>query len=185
MNERIIAIVGMPGSGKSTVCSFLEKQKIPFVHFGDVTTDVLAQRTLPVTGENEQLVREELRKEHGMAVYATKSLSKIQKLFQESNVIGVDGLYSWEEYLVLCKEFPDTVVIIHVFSNRDIRYKRLANRSERPLQPKQAFARDVSEIEKLHKSGPIAMADYSINNNGTRDELYEEIRRLLHVLNRM
>jgi len=179
MKACILAIVGMPGSGKSTVCAFLEKQKIPFVHFGDLTTEVLIQKGLPFTVENEQLVREELRKKHTMAVYATKSLPKISQLLQKHKIIGIDGLYSWEEYLVLSKEFLESVIIVHVFTNRQIRYQRLVNRKDRPFNSEQALARDISEIEKLHKSGPIAMADYMVNNNGTKEELYKEVNKLL------
>lgn len=181
MNSRILAIVGMPGSGKSTVCSYLGKLKIPFVHFGDITKAVLIQKGLSATPESERTVREQLRKDQGMEVYAIKSLRKIRLLLKKNKIIGIDGLYSWEEYIVLLKEFPEAIIIIHIFTDRNIRYQRLANRYIRPLSPEQAFARDMSEIEKLHKSGPIAMADYIVNNNGTKEQLYVQVEELLNL----
>ena len=44
------------------------------------------------------------------------------------------------------------------------------------LTPKQANERDHAEIENLEKGGPIAMADYTIVNEFTLDQLKDGIR---------
>ena len=60
--KKIIAIVGMPGSGKSTVVQTLVKEyNLPFIHFGNITMEEIRRRNLPETQENEKKVRQELR----------------------------------------------------------------------------------------------------------------------------
>lgn len=181
---KIIAFVGMPGSGKSEAASFLQKKGIPFVRLGDLTDETVKKMSLPLNPESEKLVREKLRKEHGMAVYALKAETKIRTLLASHSVISLDGLYSWEEYVFLKKHFAQ-LTVIHVYAEPEVRYKRLADRVVRPVSSEQARARDLSELEKLNKGGPIAIADYMIENNGDNIEhLQSQIETLMKRLNK-
>ncbi len=74
----IIAIVGMCGSGKSIASEYYEAKGYKKVYFGGVTMEQLEKEGLPVTPENEKMMRERLRKEYGMAAYAILSLPKIE-----------------------------------------------------------------------------------------------------------
>ncbi len=40
------------------------------------------------------------------------------------------------------------------------------------------MSRDISEIEKLDKGGPIAYTDYLIMNDGTLEELNKNLEKL-------
>lgn len=173
--KSILAIVGMPGSGKSEAVAYLrDAKKIPFVRFGDFTDEEVRARGLPHTPENERFVRETLRAEFGMAAYAMKAKGKIDALLAAHDVVAIDGLYSWEEYTYLRKEHPN-LTLIHVFAERAVRYERLAHRTVRPVPEQEGLARDIGEIEKLNKGGPIAMADYLIQNSGTREDLHRSL----------
>lgn len=179
--KTILAIVGMPGSGKSQVVAFLKKKKLPFVRFGQETEDGLAALGMPVTEKNEVHYRENLRKTLGMAAYAVKATPKIQANLAKHKVVVLDGLYSWEEYIYLKKIFSH-IVLICVFADAQKRYERLAKRLLRPLSTNEAISRDTAEIERLNKGGPIAMADYFIENNGTITQLKEKTYALVHQL---
>ncbi len=176
--KRIIAFVGMPGAGKSIAASYLREKQFPIVRFGEVTEAKLRELQLPITPKNEEFVREGLRKEFGMAVYAIQSVAKIKELLQENTAVIIDGLYSWEEYLYLKKQFPH-LLIVHIYTQPEIRYKRLATRSVRAFTYEEATLRDVREIEHLSKGGPIAIADYLIDNNGNITELQKKIDEFL------
>lgn len=52
--NKIIAIVGMCGSGKSVACDILEEKGYKKVYFGGVTMDKLKEENLSVTPENEK-----------------------------------------------------------------------------------------------------------------------------------
>lgn len=180
-NSIILAVVGMPGSGKSAATHYLHTKGIPVVRFGDITDEGLAKQNLPLAPENEKTFREDLRQTLGMDAYAQKAKPKIEKLLETNAVIALDGLYSWEEYVYLKNLFPQ-LVVVHMYAQPQVRYKRLATRKVRPLTPEEARARDIAEIENLHKGGPIAIADHIIENETDMADLTGKIDTLLHRL---
>lgn len=177
--KHILAFVGMPGAGKSEAVLHLEKKGIPFVRFGDVTDQGVKDLGLTLTTDNERAFRENIRKELGMAAYAIKSKPSIEKLLSEHPVIAIDGLYSWEEYTYLKNIFPG-LTLIHIYATPPKRYERLSKREVRPVPLEKSHERDVTELENLNKGGPIAIADYMIENNSDDiNLLYQKIDDLL------
>ena len=181
--KKILAIVGMPGAGKSEVIRYLKKKGIPSVRFGEITDNALQAQGLPLTQEHEKVFREQLRKELGMAAYAIKARPKIDVLLEKYTSVAIDGLYSWEEYVFLNDTFAG-LKLIHIFAEPSVRYRRLSKRAVRPLSTKDGRMRDVAELEGLNKGGPIAIADYMIDNSGTLVELYAKLSILLSRLDR-
>lgn len=179
--KRLVAIVGMAGAGKSEVARIFEKEGFRRIRFGDITDEELKKRGLELTEENERFVREQLRKEHGMAAYAKLNLDRIEALLEVSNVV-IDGLYSWDEYVFLKGRYGDRLCIVAVWSSPRTRYERLARRLVRPLTNEMAAERDVSELENVNKGGPIAMADFTIINESTLENLNKEVKRVIETL---
>jgi len=97
---------------------------------------------------------------------------------EEENTV-LDGLYSWDELKILQEELKDKLTVIAIIADRELRYDRLSKREIRPFTREQAVARDIAEIENSAKGGPIAMADYYIDNNHDL-ESYKE--RLLSII---
>ena len=164
----IVAIVGMCGSGKSIASGYFEELGYKKVYFGGVTMDKLKEEGLEVNPSNEKMMRERLRKEHGMGAFAKLLLPKISEYSNLGNVV-LDGLYSWDELSILKDSFGDRLKVICIVVDKDVRYSRLSNREVRPLSYDEATSRDVSEIENIAKGGPIAFADYYILNNSDLD----------------
>ena len=176
--NKVIAIVGMCGSGKSVASDILENDfGYKKVYFGGVTIDKLKEEGLDINPENEKMMRERLREELGMGAFAKILLPKIKELYKDNNVV-LDGLYSWDEYKILSKEL-NNIILISIIADKNIRYDRLSKRDIRPLTKEQAINRDISEIENIAKAPPIAYADYYILNNGTINE-YKE--RLIEII---
>ncbi len=174
---RVVAIVGMAGAGKSEAANIFEKKGFTRIRFGDITDEELKKQSLPVNEENERAMREALREKYGMAAYAVVNLSKIE-LALKTAPVTIDGLYSWEEYLFLKDYYRDQLVVVAVWASPEVRYTRLATRPVRPLTEEEAFSRDRAEIEKLNKAGPIAMADYTILNEGSLKDLEKAARQI-------
>ena len=66
--------------------------------------------------------------------------------------------------------------------DKNIRYDRLKIRPNRNYTYEEAMDRDLNEIEKLSKGGPICYADYYILNNTT---IEDEINSLKNILNKI
>jgi dephospho-CoA kinase len=175
---KIVAVVGMAGSGKSEVAHFFNAKGFATVRFGDITDEAVKAQGLPLTEENERPARERIRKEFGMAAYAKLSVPRIDSTLKNSNVV-VDGLYSWEEYTYLKDYYGDRFMVVSVWASPQDRYRRLSNRKVRPLTPQEAASRDRAEIENLNKGGPIAMADFTILNNGSIGYLKKQVERIV------
>lgn len=176
--NKIIVVVAMPGAGESVATDYMVKQGYQRLYFGQVTFDELKKRGLSTNEKNERMVREELRKKYGMAAYAILNLPKLKKLVQKGNVV-IQSLYSWAEYLTLRKEYKENFTVLCIYAPPKLRYQRLKERTERPLSFKKSRERDYAEIENLDKGGPIAMADYTVVNDGTLEELYKRIDDIL------
>jgi dephospho-CoA kinase len=166
-----LVIVGMCGSGKSSLAAFLLSRGWPTVRFGEVTMDELKRRGLPIQESNEREVREELRRIHGMAAFAILSLPAIEDALARTGKVVIDGLYSWTEYKWLKANLKARLLTIAVFAPRKERYRRLTTRPVRPLTEAEAESRDFAEIERIEKGGPIAFADRTLLNDGTVQEL--------------
>jgi dephospho-CoA kinase len=177
---KIVSIVGMAGAGKSEVSRVFERNGYTRIRFGDVTDEELKKRGLKPNEDNERLVRELLR-EGGRDAYAKLNQPRIERALKNSNVV-IDGLYSWEEYTYLKELYGENLCLVAVWSSPKTRYKRLAKRSDRRLTPGQAASRDRTEIENLTKGGPIAMADFTIVNESSREELIKETERIVSLL---
>jgi dephospho-CoA kinase len=182
MSRNIIAIVGLPGAGKTVVIDYLmEKHKWPKVYFGDVTFDEMKSRGLEINEKNERATREDLRAKYGLLHYANKVVEKIGKI-KNSETILVESLYSWEEYLLFKKDFGLDFKVIAVYTSPKVRYERLASRKVRPLTPEEAESRDYAQIVNITQAGPISMANYTVDNNGSFDSLYSQIDKIITEL---
>ena len=79
-----------------------------------------------------------------------------------------------------CQTFLKLIVI---YAEPTIRYERLSKRKIRPISLGDSYERDVREIEKLNKGGPIAIADFCIiNNSNNLEDLYKNIDKILKSL---
>jgi len=184
--NKFVAIVGMCGAGKSVVADEFVKRGFNFFRFGQITLDIIKDKGLEPNEEMQKKVREAIREKYGMGGFATLNLPKIEELLQKGNVIG-DGLYSWAEYKILKEKFPE-LKVVSVHAPPNVRYERLSQRQpdandtnlrNHHFSQEEAKSRDISEIEKCDKGGPIAMADYLINNTSTIEELQTETNQII------
>ncbi len=168
---RVLALVGMPGAGKSLCAQHLEQRGFFQFRFGGIVTSEVERRGLALLPENERVVREEFRAQDGMAAIALRALPILREELARRQSIVIDGLYSFSEYELLQAEFRSMMVVVAIVAERSVRYARLAARPERPLTPEEALSRDFAEIKKLEKGGPIAIADFTLLNNDAPDAL--------------
>lgn len=176
--NKLIAVVGMAGSGKSIATDYLQNNGWTKIYFGGAVYDRMRKEGIEITPESQKEYRENIRKQYGMGAVAEILKFDIENAYKENNTV-LDGLYSWDEYLILKEKFP-SLKLICIVCDKAIRYERIGKRQDRPFNHDEIIIRDVSEIENLAKGGPIGYADYYIFNNGNLEE-YE--KRLIEILN--
>ena len=177
---KIIAIVGMSGSGKSVAVDYLTSLGYPKVYFGGMILKGMEERRIEITPENEKEFREKIRAEEGNDWVVRQVIAETKRLIEAGQKrIVLDGVYSWTEYKILKHEFPGELTFVAIVLPKKLRYERVAKRPERPFNRDEIMERDRSEIENLEKGGPIAAADYYVLNDGTVEDENEQISKIL------
>jgi dephospho-CoA kinase len=177
---KIIAIVGMPGAGKSETVNFLTKKDWPKIYFGGIVYDEMKKQGIEITPQSQQDFREDWREREGKDVIVKKAIEQIHNLIEAGQrQIVLDGVYSWTEYKALKHEFPGEIEVIAIIAPRRVRHHRLSIRPERPFTEEEATIRDWAQIENLEQGGPIAAADRYIINDGTLEDLSNKIDTVL------
>lgn len=183
--KKLIAIVGMSGSGKSVATEYLEENGWTKLHFGNITYKLMEDAGIKRTpdGKSEKEFREKLRKEHGPECYAKFLEKDIKEALKTTDVV-LDGLYSWYEYKYLIEKFPN-LKLVCIVVDKELRYKRVENRTDRPFAKADIIYRDTTEIENLAKGGPIAYADYYLFNNGSLEDYHKRLLVILEEINKL
>lgn len=179
--KTIIAIVGLPGAGKSEAADFFREKGLPSVSFGKVINDYIDKHKLGHTEEVHNKLRVELRQKYGMEAFAVLNEKKIKEALTNSMIVLIDGLRSWEEYLFLKKRFPSVrIYVLAVFADKQIRYERSAKRKYRS----NVFGeqRDIDELIGANMGATIAYADFTIKNNFSLKDYHDKLEQIYRTI---
>ena len=168
----ILGITGTNGAGKGTVVEFFKAHG--FAHFSNsgLIIEEIERRGLPVNRDNTRLVANDLRKKFGPAYlveenYARASAAGGDAVIEALRVVG-EALFLKEH----------GVPIIAVDADRKLRYERVVGRAgaldqvsfehfctqeDREMNGTEPWDMNIAEV--------VRMADYTITNNGTKEEL--------------
>ena len=177
---KIIAFVGMPGSGKSAAADVARDLKIPVVVMGDVIREEAARRGLEPTDRNLGAVGGDLRDKEGPDAIATRCLAKIRAT--GAPVVVVEGIRSRSE-VELFREGFDDFELVEVFVPDDIRLARIASRGRSDDANESDLAKAVADRDARELSWgmgeAIRAADLRIENSGSVAEFEGKVREVL------
>lgn len=181
---KIVAFVGLAGSGKSTAVEHFTSIGYPRVYFGGIIYKAMAEVGIePGDWEREGPFREEIREREGKDFVVKRVVQETHDLIAAGQKrIVLDGLYTWTEYKILRHEFPGEMTVVAIVTPKHLRKQRMGKRPERPMTPQQVDERDWEEIENLEKGGPIAIADYFVHNEGDIDALYRQLEQVRQTI---
>ncbi|MEM3361910.1 MAG: AAA family ATPase [Candidatus Anstonellaceae archaeon] len=178
-----IGISGRNCAGKDTVAEYLVKKGFIYYSLSDVIREFLKQQNMEINRENLIFYANKLRQENGPNFFAKKVIEKIDYT-KDGVIVSIRNLAEVEEL----KKLPKFFLII-IQSDPQIRFERMKKRN-REGDPKtfEEFVR----IERLEENTSttsqqllevLKVGDFYIQNNGSLDELYLKIDKLLEKLN--
>lgn len=172
---KICAIVGKPGSGKTTAIDAIRDLGL-VVTMGDVIRNEVKKRNLEPSGNNIGKVAKKLREQEGPAIIAEKCVDLIR--VKEEKIIFVDGVRSLSEVNVFRKFWKFPIIAIVVNEKKRFEWLFERGRSDDPRNINDLKERDKRETqfgldEVIHK------ADYIIENNSSIDDLKKKTRKIV------
>ena len=176
MANRIIAISGMPGAGKSIVSDVAREMGYPVYSMGDVVRNEAARLGLEETPDNLGMITLDLRKKNGPTIVARMLVDQIRK--DTAHTVVVEGVRSVDEVREFQKHFK--VHILAVVSVQEVRYSRLKarGRSDDPRDIAEFSQRDERELG-LGISNVIESADVRIPNENDETTFRHRVREAL------
>lgn len=172
----VIGISGLPGSGKSLVSEIATEKGGVVVSMGDIIREEAKKR-----GESTKQTATNLRKEHGKYIVAQLTVEKIKQMIEDkiATTIIVEGIRSPFE-VNMFKENFDNFIILSIFANPDLRFKRLQqrNREDDSKNYEDFQKRDQMELD-FGIGTVISLSDKIIINEKDLDSYKKEINEFL------
>jgi dephospho-CoA kinase len=180
--KKIIGIIGEMGSGKDTFSEYVKKNydNVFVLRFSDALTEALKIFFDEVKREDLQWLSTQLREKFGQDILVKALIKKIKNI--NDGIIILNGVRRPDDFKAL-KEFGGKLVYI---------IADLKKRWERVIMRKEKADDDVSfekflEMGKAEAESLITKiakeADFKIENNGSKEDLYQNIENLIKSKN--
>lgn len=176
----IIGLTGKNASGKGAVAEFLKNKSFYYYSLSDVLREHIKTQGLDITRENLIRFGNELRATFGSAVLAERVLTKLDPdknyvIDSFRNPAEVKAFRSRSDFYLVGVEAPELT-----------RFERIAQRARErdPKTLEQFLEVEGRELKNEDPAGQqlsetIAMADFTIVNDGSIEALYEKVTFLL------
>ncbi|GAG04178.1 unnamed protein product [marine sediment metagenome] len=172
---KILVIVGLPGSGKTTAIEAIKDLGV-VVTMGDIVRDEAKRRNIEPSGKNLGKIAQQLRKSGGPGIIAKKCVELIVK--KKDEIIFIDGIRSLAEINIFRKFWKFPIVGIIVDEKKRLRRLFKRSRSDDPKNLEELKERDMREL-KFGLDKVLKEADIKIKNNSTVDELKKKTRAVV------
>ena len=177
---KVIAIVGLPGSGKSEAAAVAREEGVPVLTMGDVIRAECRERGLEITEETMGTVATDLREQGGDAAVADRSLPLIEAHMAEHETVLVDGIRGIAEVERFVDAFGEAFSLVSVEVPFDTRLQRIRERGRDPTAESRADLEGRDERELGYGMGEaMNAADVTIRNTGSLEAFRTQIRTLL------
>ena len=179
----LIGITGTIGAGKGAVVEYLVQQK-KFTHISarSIWTLELEARKLPVNRDTMTVLANQMRAEHGADYFVTRALEEVSG----SQDTVIESIRTVAELELLHKQ---DATILAVDAPEQLRYQRVHGRGSAldDITFKDFVRQEKAEMSntdpaKQNLSKVMKMADYTILNEGSLEELHTQIEEVLQKI---
>lgn len=182
----IIGLVGEKGCGKGTFKDLLSEimpdKKIVHVRFSDVLVETLKLWGIPTSRENLQKLSPAMVRAYGEGTLTRAVKKRVEDL--EADIVILDGV-RWLSDAEMLRQFTRNL-LVYVIADAELRFERTKNRKEKAGEENTNWEKFLQEEQaETEKYIPIigALADYKILNNGSLEELREEVKKFCTARN--
>jgi len=179
MNKTIFGLVGELASGKDVTKKYLEDHYGASCHrFSTILRDVLRRLYLPIVRENLQDLSTVLRQRFGEDLLAKIIAEDVKN--DPHEIIVVDGIRRDADIAYL-KTLPG-FILLSLEVEAKTRYERLIKRQENADDASKTYEQFIADGKKeaeLEIPNVMAKANYKLNNNGTLENLYQQIEEII------
>lgn len=182
-NKKIIlGFVGLIASGKGTACQHLKQNYgADTFRFSTILRDVADRLYLKQNRQNLQDISLILRQKFGEDLLS-KVIANDAKGSQ-AKIIGIDGIRRLSDIKYL-KKLPN-FHLIYIETDQKIRYTRIVSRGENTddtTKTFKQFQKDEQQEAEQQMKEMAAMAEFTVNNNGTLKDLYRQLEEIINKI---
>lgn len=181
-NRKVFGLVGPIASGKGTVAQILKELGFVYYSLSDRIREELDRRGLPITREYLQDMGDELRNIFGAEILAVRTLKRINMSGEKRIVI--DSIRNPAEISYLKENLAAAIIAVVASPETRFRLLQVRGRAGDPKTFDEFLALDRRELERgeaMHKidiNGCLELADYTLKNEGTPDDLMEGLQHI-------
>lgn len=174
---RLIGLTGTNGSGKGEAASFFVKKGYVYFSLSDIIRDELRNKGQEITRDNLIRMGNKMREEFCSDILARTVMKKVK------GKAVIDSIRNPKEVEYLRQQ--EGFVLLSIDALPEMRYERVKKRGreESVLTLEEFIAKEAEEMSKEEKAQQLQvcmkMADFTIHNNGTLQELHKKLEKFL------
>tara|TARA_B100001093_G_scaffold520263_1_gene614071 strand:+ start:6354 stop:6911 length:558 start_codon:yes stop_codon:yes gene_type:complete len=162
---RVVAVCGMPGSGKGEFAQVLTENKIPVLSMGDMVRAEVRRLELEESPGIFGEIAAQLRTLHGEDVLAVRLADAVDTHLESNSLVLIEGMRGTAERIVFENRWGENFFSVAVVASPDVRFTRIQNRGRSEDGDLNAFeVRDARErgwgLEEIIKE-----SNFIIDNN--------------------
>jgi dephospho-CoA kinase len=179
---RIIAVCGMPASGKGVFAGVLAAHEIPVLSMGDMIRAEVSRRGLEESPGIFGKTASELRAVHGEGVLASRLIPRVDAVSATNPIVLIEGLRGVAELDIFRSHWQEKLLIVAIEAAKESRYSRVQARGRTEDGNREDFEiRDAREIG-WGLDSLINDADIVFDNDAGPETLQESVTAWLESL---
>ena len=177
--KQVFVFVGSMGSGKDTCTGYLaSKYGAQIFSFTNMLKDVTDRFYLEFDRENLIKISEAMRTTFGEDIMAKTMAKDVKKSTANIIAIGNARRMADIEYLSKMTGF----ILISISAEMPTRYERVKTRGEKSSDATQTYEQFVADHQRSTELSILEVAKQAtehLDNNGTKDELFAQLDKLV------
>ena len=178
----VLAVCGMPASGKGEFASVLSNNGVPVCSMGDMIRSEVAARGIEETPRVFGEIAAELRAQYGDGVLASRLVGVVNELLNENEIVLIEGMRGTAEREIFQSAWGDNFQVVAIVTDTETRFSRIQSRGR-----SQDGNRDDFEIRNQREEGwglskLIDEAEHKFSNNSELLALKENVSNWFYGL---